>query len=187
MKVSTSPSPRYALHPSPVVLVTSIDSKGKPNIITLAWAGTACSDPLTVSLGIRPERYSHKLIEESREFAVNIPTATILKEVDFCGVVSGNNVDKFAETSLTPEPSQKIKPPIIRECPLNFECVLKQKISLGAHDLFIGEVVHVHTDKDVLNDRGFVDADKLALFAYGFGRYWSLDRTIGKYGFTKRQ
>jgi flavin reductase (DIM6/NTAB) family NADH-FMN oxidoreductase RutF len=170
-----------------VVLVTSIDPDGTPNIITLAWAGTACSDPLTVSLGIRPERYSYKLIEDNGEFAVNIPTVAILKEVDFCGVVSGNDVNKFAETGLTAEPAQKIKPPIIRECPVNFECVLKQKIPLGVHHLFLGEVVHVHTDKDVLNDRGFVDADKLSLFAYGFGRYWSLDRKIGKYGFTKRQ
>lgn len=187
MKVSTPPSQRFALHPSPVVLVTSVSPKGQPNIITLAWAGTACSDPLTISLGIRPERYSYTLIEAQSEFAVNVPTADILKAVDFCGVVSGKDVDKFAESGLTPEPAQKIRPPIIRECPVNFECVLKQKIPIGAHHLFLGEVVQVHTDPRVLNDRGFVDGAKLSLFAYGYGRYWSLDREIGQYGFTKQR
>jgi flavin reductase (DIM6/NTAB) family NADH-FMN oxidoreductase RutF len=187
MKVSTPASPRNALHPSPVVLVTSIASDGKPNIITLAWAGTACSDPPTVSLGIRPERYSYQLIVDSGEFAVNIPTVNMLKAVDFCGVVSGKDVDKFAETGLTPDPAHKIQPPIIRECPVNFECVLKKTIPLGSHHLFLGEIVHVHSDKTVLNDRGLVDADKIALFAYSFGKYWSLTQKIGQYGFTKTQ
>ncbi|MGD8506421.1 MAG: flavin reductase family protein [Candidatus Bathyarchaeota archaeon] len=185
MKVSAPPPSGTALHPSPVVLVTCIDSKGKPNIITLAWAGTACSDPPVLSLGIRPERYSFRLIEDSHEFAVNVPTVDILKEVDFCGIVSGRDVDKFSETGLTPEPAVKIKPPIIRECPLNFECILKKKVPLGSHHLFLGEIVYVHTDKKVLKEKGAVDFDKMSLFVYNSGGYWSLDQRIGAYGFSK--
>ena len=112
-------NPWTALFPCPVVLVTSIDSNEKPNIITLAWTGTACSDPPTISIGIRPHRYSNKIIDDSKEFVVNIPTEKILKETDFCGIVSGNKVDKFSESGLTAEPAEKVKPPLIIECPVN--------------------------------------------------------------------
>ena len=109
-------NPYTALFPCPVILVTCIDSKGEPNIITLAWAGTVCSEPPTIGLGIRPKRYSHRLIENSIEFVVNIPTTKILKEADYCGVTSGKYVDKFFETKLTPEEADKIRAPLIREC-----------------------------------------------------------------------
>lgn len=107
MKVNKSPY--TALFPCPVVLVTCVGSNGKPNIITLAWAGTVCSDPPTVALGINPKRYSFELIEASGEFVVNIPTRSILKETDFCGVTSGRDINKFSETGLTPESAQRSK------------------------------------------------------------------------------
>jgi flavin reductase (DIM6/NTAB) family NADH-FMN oxidoreductase RutF len=175
-----------ALFPCPVTLVTCIDSKGEPNIITLAWAGTLCSEPPTIGLGIRPKRYSHSLIENSKEFVVNIPTTKILKETDYCGVTSGKDVDKFSETKLTPEEADKIRAPLIRECPVNIECVLKDKISLGAHDLFLGEIVQVHIDQDILDEKGNIDFVKAHPFTYNQGEYWSLDKKLGTYGFTKQ-
>ncbi len=184
MKVSLSPW--SALFPCPVVLVTCIDSKGKPNIITLAWAGTVCSDPPLMGLGIRPHRHSYKLIDETKEFVVNIPTVEILKEADFCGVVSGKDVDKFSETGLTAEPAEKVKPPLIKECPVNVECIVRQKIPLGVHHLFIGEVVGVHVNKDVLDDKGRIDFSKLSPFVYNQGEYWSLNKKIGVHGFSKQ-
>ena len=180
-------NPYAALFPCPVVLVTSVDSVGKPNIITLAWAGTVCSEPPMVGLGIRPSRYSHKLIEESKEFVVNIPTAEIVKETDYCGVTSGKDVDKFAETGLTPEQADKVKAPLIRECPVNIECTLRQVIPLGAHDLFIGEVVQVHIDQTVLTKKGKIKIRKAAPFTYNLGEYWSLHKKLGTYGYTKQQ
>jgi flavin reductase (DIM6/NTAB) family NADH-FMN oxidoreductase RutF len=184
MKVKKSPW--SALFPCPVVLVTCVDSKGKPNIITLAWVGTLSSDPPTVGLGIRPHRYSYKLIEDSGEFVVNIPTEDILEETDFCGMVSGENVDKFSETGLTPEPAEKVKPPLIRECPVNIESILKKKIPLGAHHLFIGEIVRVHVDKEVLDDKERIDFTKVAPFVFNQDEYWNLHQKIGVYGFSKR-
>jgi flavin reductase (DIM6/NTAB) family NADH-FMN oxidoreductase RutF len=184
MKVKKNPW--AALFPCPVVLVTCVDSSGKPNIITLAWAGTACSDPPTLGLGIRPHRYSYKLIEDIGEFVVNIPTVDILKETDFCGMASGKDVDKFSETGLTPEPAEKVKPPLIRECPVNIECILKRKIPLGVHHLFLGEIVCVHVDQNVLNEKGKLDFNKLAPFVYNQGEYWSLHQKIGIYGFSKK-
>ena len=104
-------NPCAALFPCPVVLVTCLGSDGKPNIITLAWAGIVCSEPPTLGLGIRLQRHSYKLIEHSGEYVVSIPTVDILKEADFCGIVSGKNVDKFGQTGLTSVPAEKVKPP----------------------------------------------------------------------------
>jgi len=178
--------PYTALFPCPVVLATCVDSEGEPNIITLAWAGTVCSEPPMVGLGIRPSRHSHKLITDSREFVVNIPTAKILKETDYCGVTSGRDVDKFSETNLTPERADKVKAPLIRECPVNLECRLKSVVPLGAHDLFIGEIVQVHIDQDILDEKGHIDFKKADPFVYNVGEYWSLKKKIGIYGYSKQ-
>jgi len=185
MKVKKSPW--TALFPCPVVLVTCVDSSGKPNIITLAWVGVACSDPPMLGLGIRPHRHSYGIIEASGEFVVNIPTVEILKETDFCGVVSGKDVDKFSETRLTAEPAEKVKPPLIKECPVNIECVVRQKIPLGVHHLFIGEVVCGHVDQDVLDEKGRIDFSKVSPFVYNQGEYWNLHQKIGVHGFSKQQ
>lgn len=184
--VKVAKSPWTALFPCPVVLVTCVDPRGKPNIITLAWAGVVCSDPPTLGLGIRPQRFSFGLIEETREFVVNIPTTEILKQADLCGVVSGRDTEKFSLTGLTPEPAQKVRPPLIRECPVNIECVLRTKIPLGVHHLFLGEVIYVHVDPSILNEEGEIDFTKLSLFVYNQGEYWSLQRKIGTHGFSKQ-
>jgi len=180
-------NPWTALFPCPVVLVTCVDSTGKPNIITLAWAGTVCSEPPMIALGIRPSRYSHKLIESSKEFVVNIPSTKILKESDYCGVTSGKNVDKFSKTTLTKEPADKVKAPLIRECPVNMECVLKDKLPLGAHDIFLGEIVQVHVDEDILDENGNIDFTKADPFTYNQGEYWSINKKLGNHGFSKQK
>lgn len=184
MKVKKSPW--AALFPCPVVLVTCVDSKGEPNIITLAWAGTVCSKPPMLGLGIRPHRYSYGLIERSGEFVVNIPTKDILKETDFCGTVSGKNVDKFSQTGLTPEPAEKVEPPLIKECPVNIECLVKKKIPLGVHHLFLGEIVYVHVDQEILDAKGRIDFNRASPFVYNQGEYWSLNKKIGVYGLSKK-
>jgi flavin reductase (DIM6/NTAB) family NADH-FMN oxidoreductase RutF len=184
MKVKKKPY--TGLFPCPVVLVTCLDSVGEPNIITLAWVGTACSEPPTIGLGIRPTRYSHKFIKNTKEFVVNIPTAKILKETDYCGVTSGKNTNKFSLTKLTPEPAAKVKPPLIRECPMNMECILKDVIPLGTHNLFLGEIVQVHIDQDILDENGNIDFIKADPITYNQGEYWSTHKKIGTYGFTKQ-
>ena len=184
MKVKKNPW--SALFPCPVVLVTCIDSTGKPNIITLAWAGVVCSDPPILSLGIRPQRHSYRMIEATREFVVNIPTTKILKETDYCGMVSGRDIDKFSATNLTPQPAEKVKPPLIQECPVNIECTLIKKVSLGVHDLFLGEVVRVHVDPEVLDEKKRIDFDQVTPLVYNQGEYWSLKQKIGVHGFSTK-
>jgi flavin reductase (DIM6/NTAB) family NADH-FMN oxidoreductase RutF len=179
--------PIVIFHPAPVVLVTCEGLKTKPNIITIAWTGVVSSRPPMIGIAIQPIRYSHGLIRESGEFGLNIPNKNILRAIDYCGFVSGKNVDKFSNTGLTPMTARKIKPPLIKECPVNLECEVRNFIPLGMHDLFIGEIVSVHLDEEVLDDGGKLDSSLLNPVTY-FSQpadYWSLGDRIGIRGFTK--
>ncbi len=140
------------LHPRNTILVTCIDKNGRPNIITLAWSMPISMKPAVVGISVAPSRYSHGLIAETREFAINIPTRDIVKQTLYCGRVSGRNVDKFKQSKLTPIPARKIKPPLIKECIAHLECRVTQQLTIGDHTLFIGEVVAASADKGIFNE-----------------------------------
>jgi len=177
--------PEEALYPAPVVLVTCIDEKGRSNIITLAWVGIICSEPPMIGISIRPSRYSNSLIKESKEFVVNIPTVDLLRKVDYCGTVSGKTVDKFKEAGFTPESAAKVRSSLIKECPVNIECKLKQQLTLGVHDLFLGEVVAIHTTEEILNEEGKIDYAKAKPLVFNQGEYWNLGKKLENYGFSQ--
>ncbi len=179
-KVSKRPS--TYLYPLPAVMVTC--GQNPPNIITIAWTGTLSSGPPTLGIGVRPSRYSHGLIKESGEFVVNIPTVEQLKAVDYCGQVSGRDVDKWAATGLTPEPASVVKTPLITQCPVNLECTVIHTLDLGTHELFVGEIVAVHIDETVLDDRGRLDRAKVNYLAFLGGEYWSLGERLAIYGYS---
>jgi flavin reductase (DIM6/NTAB) family NADH-FMN oxidoreductase RutF len=181
MKIERKASP--ALLPTPVALL-SVAGHGKeqPNIITLAWVGTVCSEPPMLSVAIRPSRHSHGLVDAAREFVVNVPRAAQLTEVDLAGVWSGAEHDKFKELGLTPTPASRVDAPLIEECPVNIECVVRHQLLLGVHDLYIAEIVAVQYDEDLLDARGRVQTAKLDPIAYIEGEYWSLGDRIGIYG-----
>jgi flavin reductase (DIM6/NTAB) family NADH-FMN oxidoreductase RutF len=176
--------PEIALYPSAVVLVTS-SYQGKDNIITLAWVSTACFDPPMTACAIRDTRYSHELITNSEEFVINIPSENIVRETDFCGQVSGRDVDKFSECNFTKLPASQVKAPLIKECPINIECALREIIHLGTHDLFIGEVLAVNVDEEILEKR-IISYKKAAPIAYVRGDYWTLGELKETYGFSKK-
>jgi flavin reductase (DIM6/NTAB) family NADH-FMN oxidoreductase RutF len=178
MKVVKRPS--TALYPVPAVLVSC--GRQQPNIITLAWVGTLCSDPPALGIGVRPSRFSHGLIAETREFVVNVPRADQVGIVDYCGQVSGRDVDKWAACQLSPVPASEIQTPLIAECPVALECRVTQQLHLGAHDLFVGEVLAVQIDQDILDDRGRLDYVKAQPLAYVGGYYWGLGELLGRYG-----
>jgi flavin reductase (DIM6/NTAB) family NADH-FMN oxidoreductase RutF len=136
------------LHPMHTVLVSCVGKRGRPNIITLAWAMPTSINPPLVAVSIRPERHSFALIEKTREFVVNIPTMNILKETLSCGRMSGKEHDKFKETNLTPLPARKVKPPIIKECIAHLECKLHSQFATGDHTIFVGEIVEAYADKE---------------------------------------
>lgn len=172
------------LYPVPAVLVSC--GIQDPNIITLAWIGTLCSDPPAVGIGVRPERFSHHLIAEAGEFVVNLPRADQVDVVDYCGHVSGREVDKWAACGLTPEAAGKVSVPIIAECPVALECVVTQQLTLGSHDLFVGQVLAVQLDESALDDQGRLDYEKALPLAYGGGYYWRLGELLGRFGDWRR-
>ncbi|HUW63606.1 MAG TPA: flavin reductase family protein [Spirochaetia bacterium] len=174
-----------ALFPLPSVMVTTAGAD-RPNIITLAWVGTICSSPPMLSISVRPQTYSHGLLVNTREFVLNIPGADRLKEMDLCGMVSGRDQDKFALTGLTPLPATQVKAPLIAECPVNIECRVSQIINLGLHDMFISEILAVHADENVMDEKGRIDAGKVAPVAYAGSRYWALGNHLGDMGFSRR-
>jgi flavin reductase (DIM6/NTAB) family NADH-FMN oxidoreductase RutF len=168
-----------ALVPCPVVLL-SVAGPDRPNIITLSWAANVCSKPPTMVVGIRPERYSYGLVKKAGEFVLNIPSANLIEGTVFAGTKSGRDYDKFSECGFTPEPASKINAPMIKECPINIECKIKNIFPLGAHDLFIVEVLSVHIDESVLTDSGKFDPSKTKLFTYIplNGQYWTLGEKL---------
>jgi flavin reductase (DIM6/NTAB) family NADH-FMN oxidoreductase RutF len=181
----TAIKPGTYLYPVPAVMVTC-GPFIKPNIITLAWVGTVCSEPPMVGISIRPSRFSHDLIKQQLEFAVNVPSVDLVRVTDYCGVVSGRKVDKFAATGLTPVRGQAIDTALIGECPLNIECKLMQVVPLGSHDLFLGQVVAVQADESLLNAQGELDLSRAELFAYSGARYWGLGSLLGVHGFSAK-
>ena len=179
--------PREGLFPLPVVLVSSIDKATQiPTIITIAWCGVVCSDPALLSISIRPSRHSYRLIKEAGDFVINIPTSSMLKQVDLCGIHSGRNIDKFKVCSFTSEKSSKTSSPLIKECPVNIEARVKEIIPLGAHDMFIGEVLLIHVDNKILVPKDGIDYAKARPFVFNQGEYWDLGKRIGYYGFSAK-
>jgi flavin reductase (DIM6/NTAB) family NADH-FMN oxidoreductase RutF len=157
-------NPSSALYPNPVMLVSAA-FEGKESIITLAWGGTSSSNPPYVSIAIRKSRYSYDLIVKSKEFVLNIPTASMLEQVEFCGTKSGKDFDKWKECNFTKGKGVNIDTPYIEECPVSFECKLHQVIELGTHDLLIGEVVAYHLDEQ-WREKGYPD-----MLTYTRGKY----------------
>ena len=169
-----------ALYPLPAILVSC--GIEQPNIITLAWAGTFCSNPPTLGIGVRPSRFSYGLILDAGEFVVNLPRADQVDILDYCGQVSGRDVDKWAACGLTPLPASKVRPPLIKECPVALECRLTKQMTIGAHDLLIGEVLAVQADETALDENGRLDFERIPLVAYVAGYYQRLGEIIGRYG-----
>jgi flavin reductase (DIM6/NTAB) family NADH-FMN oxidoreductase RutF len=174
-------NPFVALRPVPVVLVSSGHGE-QSNIITIAWTGILCSTPPQLGIGVRSDRHSHGLIQDTGEFVVNVPGESLLDEVEYCGFVSGRDADKFAARGLTPVPGSAIRTPIIAECPINLECRLVHTLPLGSHDLFVGEVVAVQLSEEVMDERGHVDNDKLKPILFTGNEYWGLGSLLGRYG-----
>ena len=176
--------PTTALYPVPAVMV-SCGTGAEANIITLAWVGTLCSEPPLIGLGVRPKRHSYDLIRRGGEFVVNLPSVEQAKELDYCGIVSGRNEDKWAACGFTKAAGTEVQVPLIAECPVNIECRLQETLSLGSHDLFIGEVVAIQMDEDVLDESGRLDVEKAKPFAYLNGEYRQIGELLGTFGYSK--
>ena len=179
--------PGNMLYPLPAVMVSCQRPGEKPNIITVAWAGTVCSSPAMVSISVRKERYSYSILKETGEFVINLVTKELVFATDFCGVRSGREVDKFAQLGLTPLPAREVACPLVGESPVNLECRVCDVIPLGSHDLFLADVLAVHVEEELVDDHGRLRMDQCHLAAYAHGEYFALGKKVGSFGFSVRK
>lgn len=175
------------LYPLPVVLVSCADRSGKDNILTIAWAGTICSDPPMVSISVRPERYSCHMIEETGEFVINLTTEKLACATDYCGVKSGRTIDKWKEMHLTRERADIVGAPMVRESPVNIECRVTQRRELGSHVMFLAEVVAVHAEEAYLDENRRFHLEDAKPIVYSHGSYYSLGKKLGTFGYSVKK
>ncbi len=175
--------PGTFIYPIPAVLVSSGDME-KSNILTVAWTGIINTNPATVYISVRPERYSYNLIKEFGEFAINLTTEKLAYATDWCGVRSGSKYDKFKEMKLTKEKANFIKAPLIKESPVSIECKVIDEKNYGSHTMFIAEVLSIDADEKYMDENGAFDISKCDLIAYANGGYYKLGKKIGKFGFS---
>ncbi len=178
--------PGTMLYPVPAVLVSS-HYRGEENVLTVSWAGTVCTEPAMLSISLRPERHSYRLIKESGEFVVNLPTAGLARAVDFCGVKSGAHIDKFAAAKLSPGPGRHVEAPLIAECPVCIECRVKEVMPLGSHHLFLAEVLAVHAEESLIDSKGKFHLERAGLLCYNHGHYCAVTKPLGAFGFSVRK
>ncbi|MDE7274969.1 MAG: flavin reductase family protein [Lachnospiraceae bacterium] len=179
--------PGNMLYPLPAVMVSVAGQDGKTNIITIAWAGTICTNPPMASISVRPSRYSHHMIMETGEFVINLTTADLAYATDYCGVRSGRDVDKWKEAKLTPVKSDIVRAPYIAESPVNIECRVVETKQLGSHDLFLAEVVAVHVDDQYMDEKGSFHLEQTRPIVYSHGAYYDMGKKLGKFGYSVRK
>lgn len=180
--------PGNMLYPVPAVMVSCGNKNGEKNIITIAWAGIICSDPVMVSISVRPERYSYSMIRETGEFVINLTTKELTYATDWCGVKSGRDVDKFKEMNLTAMPGEKLTyAPIIAESPVNLECRVQKEIPLGSHNMFLAKIEDVMISEKYMNENGKFELNQTGLVTYSHGEYFVLGEKIGKFGYSVKK
>ena len=176
--------PGTLLAPVPAVMVSCALPGQKPNIVTIAWAGTVNSDPPMCSVSVRKERFSHDIIRDSGEFVINLVGEAQLRATDFCGVKSGRDVDKFAACGLTPVSVPGFTAPAIGECPLYLACRVNNVLELGSHDMFIGRIKQVGVNPELMDEAGRIDYSRAKLAAYNHGNYYALGKALGFFGYS---
>ena len=179
--------PGNMLYPLPVVMVSMADKDGKNNIITIAWAGTVCTNPPMVSISVRPERYSYPILKETGEFVINLTTKDLVYATDYCGVKSGRDVDKFKEMGLTPIAASVVRAPMIEESPVNLECLVRDVQELGSHAMFLAEVVAVHADERYMDEEHKFHLEKAEPIVYSHGAYLLCGEQLGTFGYSVRR
>ncbi len=170
------------VYPTPVLVVGTYDSTGKPNAMTASWAGICCSQPPCVAVALRKQTYSHDNLLARKAFTLSIPSEDHVKEADYFGLVSGRTADKFSATKLTPLKSKLVDAPYVREFPLVLECNLLESLDLGMHTQFIGEILDVKADEEVLGSGGAVDIKRLRplVFTPDTLDYFGIGEFVGK-------
>jgi flavin reductase (DIM6/NTAB) family NADH-FMN oxidoreductase RutF len=179
--------PGNMLYPLPAVLVTVSDGEGKDNVFTVAWAGTVCTNPPMVSISVRPERYSHAMLCKTGEFVLNLTTEKLARAVDYCGVRSGRDEDKFRSMNLKKEKAAYVRAPLLAEAPVSIECRVSEIKHLGSHDLFLAKVLAVHAEEAYMDGKGRFDLKRAEPLVYSHGEYFGLGKRLGGFGWSVKK
>lgn len=171
------------IYPIPAVMV-SCGTMEESNIITVAWTGILNTNPAKVYISVRPTRHSYPMIKKQGEFVINLTTQSLVKATDWCGVRSGAKYDKFKEMNLTKEKANFVGCPMIKESPVSVECKVTDIKDLGSHHMIMADVVAINADDKYIDEKGAFDISKCDLIAYANGGYYSLDKKLGKFGFS---
>lgn len=172
--------------PVPPTLVTC-GTVEKPNIFTVAWTGILNTQPPMTYISVRPERFSYDIIKSSGEFVINLATEQLVRAVDYCGVRSGRNTDKFKDMGLSVQKAGAVGCPVLEQSPVNIECRVREVVSLGTHDMFIADIVRLDVAKELIDSNGRLELDKAGLLAYAHGEYFALGRKLGSFGYSVRR
>ena len=175
------------LYPVPVVLIGVRGKNGEKNLFTVAWTGTICTNPPMVSISVRPERYSYQMLVDTGEFSLNLSNASLARAVDYCGVKSGRDTDKWKATSLTPVDGELIAAPLVGESPMSMECKIVEKKVLGSHTIFMAEVLRVHAAKRYMDYKNSFRLDKSNPIVYSHGEYYTLGKKVGSFGYSVKR
>jgi flavin reductase (DIM6/NTAB) family NADH-FMN oxidoreductase RutF len=177
--------PGTMIYPLPAVMVSCGSEPDEYNIITISWTGTICTDPAMCYISVRPSRHSYGIIKKNGEYVINLTTKALAYAADWCGVKSGADHEKFNEMRLTPGTASKVKAPLIMESPVNIECIVKEIKELGTHHMFISEVVAVHAEKELFDEKtGLFRLNDSIPLCYSHGKYYETGKFIGKFGFS---
>ena len=180
----TTFKPGTMVYPVPAVMVTCGSTPESHNIITIAWTGIVNSEPPMTYISVRKSRHSHGILMREKEFVINLGTEKLARQLDFCGVKSGSDLNKFESQNLTPIAASHVKCPMILESPVNVECRVTQVLEFPSHDMFIAEILAVHANKDLMNKAGKLELEKAGLLCYSHGDYFGLSKTVGKFGYS---
>lgn len=179
--------PTTYLCPIPSVMLGCADPENgcERNLITVAWTGVVCTKPPMISVSIRKTRLSHALISRTGEFTLNLVSRQLCESMDFCGVKSGRDVDKFAARGLTAIPAPGLDvAPAVAEAPAFLSCKVQQVIELGSHDLFLAEVRQVSIQDRFFRQDGSIDEEAMELVSYVHGKYRALSDVLGFFGYS---
>jgi len=177
--------PGTMIYPLPAVMVSCGSVPEEYNIITVSWTGTICTDPAMCYISVRPGRHSYDIIKKNGEYVINLTTKPLAFATDWCGVKSGKDHKKFSEMGLTPGAATKVNAPLIKESPVNIECIVKEIKELGSHHMFISEVVAVNADEQYIDKKtGLFKLNEAEPICYSHGKYYETGSLIGKFGFS---
>ena len=174
------------LAPVPAALVTCGTAES-PNVLTIGWTGIVCTRPPMTYISVRPEHFSHDIIKKTGEFVINLTSSSMVREVDFCGVKSGRDIDKLTACGFHAIPAVKVSAPLIEECPVSLECKVIESRLLGSHTMFLAEIIGVDADEKYIDSKGKLNLQQCGLTAYAHGEYFALGRKLGDFGFSVRK